>query len=125
MRTQKHVHRLKRHAYETGNKIFFCTLPDCSFKSQTELMLGKRVICNRCNKEFILNQRSIRLALPHCDDCSKVRVKTVEGETKYVSKEQLSKPVSTAADKTKDLRSRLSVVGTQSNSKDDDGEVEI
>jgi len=67
----EHVHKLKRHTYETGNKIFFCALPDCKFKIKLGLALGKRSICWRCGEPFIMNEYSIRLAKPHCEDCHK------------------------------------------------------
>jgi len=53
--------------------MFFCTLPDCDYKVAVKLALGKRCICNRCDKPFILNEYSIRLVKPHCDECHKSR----------------------------------------------------
>lgn len=70
----KHTHRLKRHKYKSGNIIYFCKLPDCSFKIAPALALGKRVLCNRCGEPFIMNEYSIRLAEPHCEDCHRVKV---------------------------------------------------
>jgi len=63
-----HAHKLKRHTFKTGSQIYICVL-DCSFRIACELALGKRVICWRCGKEFHLNQYSISLAKPHCEDC--------------------------------------------------------
>lgn len=68
---KEHVHKLKRHSYETGNKIYFCVLPDCKYKVKPGLALGKRAICWRCGNEFLMNEYSIRLAKPHCEDCHK------------------------------------------------------
>jgi hypothetical protein len=68
---EKHIHKLKRVTYKSGNSIFFCTLPDCPYKSKTELVLGKRSICWRCNEPFIMNDYSLRLAKPHCENCHK------------------------------------------------------
>lgn len=65
----KHVHRLKRHTFKTGNKMYYCTLPDCSYRIAPEFALGKRSVCNICNREFILNEYSIRLAKPRCESC--------------------------------------------------------
>lgn len=81
----KHVHKYRRHRYKTGNAVYFCALPDCNVKTLPALALGKKCICWRCEKEFQLNEYSIRLAKPHCDDCHKpkdpldldVRVKLV------------------------------------------------
>lgn len=64
-----HICKLKRHTYETGNKIYFCTLPKCNKKIKIGLALGKECICWRCGEVFILNEYSIRLAKPHCTDC--------------------------------------------------------
>ncbi len=66
-----HVHRLKRLKYKSGNTIFFCALPDCSFKTNISLALGKRSICWRCGEPFIMSDYSLRLAKPHCDACHK------------------------------------------------------
>jgi hypothetical protein len=68
---QKHPHKLRRHRLKSGNVIYFCMLPDCSFKSSPALVLGKRAICHRCEQEFVMNEYSIRLAKPHCDACQK------------------------------------------------------
>lgn len=71
MAKSTHVHKLKRHKFKTGNAVYFCALPDCRFKTATGLALGKRSICWRCGKDFIMNEYSIRLAKPHCDECHK------------------------------------------------------
>lgn len=71
MAKTQHVHKLKRHRFKTGNTVYFCALPECNFKIAPALALGKRAICWRCENEFILNEYSIRLAKPHCDDCHK------------------------------------------------------
>lgn len=65
----KHIHRLKRHRYKNGETIFFCMMPRCKYRSEFHLALGEEVICNRCSKPFIMNERSIRLDRPHCEDC--------------------------------------------------------
>ena len=68
MKTLTHVHKLRRHKYSTGNSIYFCTLPDCNFKMDVALSLGKRSLCNLCGNEFIMNEYSIKLAKPHCEN---------------------------------------------------------
>lgn len=68
-KTKQHVHKLKRLSYSTGNKIYFCVLPDCPYKVKVALALGKRTICWRCSESFIMNEYSIRLAKPHCENC--------------------------------------------------------
>lgn len=79
---QNHVHKLRRHVYETGNKVFFCTLPDCNYKIDCALALGKTALCNRCDKEFRMDENQIRRAKPHCDECSKRRV-VLDGQVRY------------------------------------------
>lgn len=71
MTKQNHIHKLKKHQFKSGNAFFFCTLPDCNFKMNPALSLGKRAICWRCNQSFILNEYSIRLVKPHCEACHK------------------------------------------------------
>jgi hypothetical protein len=66
-----HIHKLKRLKYKTGNIVFFCALPDCSYKSNVALSLGKRSLCWRCGQSFIINEYSLRLAKPHCEACHK------------------------------------------------------
>lgn len=86
---QKHAHRLRRHTYKTGTSVFFCTLPDCYFKAQCEHMLGKPSICNLCGNEFIMNGYQVKLKSPHCDDCSKIRIKGHDGRKYYVRRRSL------------------------------------
>src|SRR5580692_1622875 len=69
MPKEKHTHKLKRLRYKSGNVIFFCALPDCSFKINIQLVLGKRSICWRCGNDFIMSEYSLRLAKPHCKAC--------------------------------------------------------
>ena len=84
MADQPHVHKLRRHKYPNGSKVYFCTL-DCSFKIDRALALGKRTICNICGDEFIMNEYSLKLAKPHCTNCGKMKI-IIDGETKFVSK---------------------------------------
>jgi len=71
MASLKHAHKLKRHKYKTGTKVFFCTLPNCTYRHDPDLTLGKATICWRCGKEFLQNEYSLRLAKPHCPACHK------------------------------------------------------
>lgn len=80
MMIQKHTHKLKQHRYSTGKKIYFCVL-DCDFKIDPALVIGKKSICNKCGKEFIINGYSARLDRPHCENCHKVKkVKAIKQE---------------------------------------------
>ena len=69
--SEKHTHKLKRLKYKSGNTIFFCALPDCLFKTNIALALGKKSICWRCGNEFIMSEYDLRLAKPHCPACHK------------------------------------------------------
>lgn len=101
-RVQNHTHKLKRFKYKsTGTAIFFCTLPDCTFKSDTHLTLGKRSICWRCNQEFLINEYAIRLSRPHCMGCKKTK-----GET--ITEDKILKDIS--ADTVSNLKDRLSKI---------------
>jgi len=68
-----HIHKLKRLKYKSGNTVFFCALPDCNFKTNISLVLGKRSLCWRCGEPFIMNEYSLRLSKPHCDNCHKTK----------------------------------------------------
>lgn len=105
----KHVHKLKKHTYKTGQEIFHCILPDCTFKMETALCEGKEAICNLCGDVFVLNVSHLRRKLPHCYKCGRVRVKTTDGKTHYVNKATIGHEVvrEMAADTTSDLRARL------------------
>ncbi len=107
---QKHVHKLKRHKYKTGNEVFFCTLPDCHFKIEAALALGKKSLCNLCNAEFILNEYTVKLARPHCDACSKQKIKGPDGKNHFIRKNSLPIIASIASENTDSLRSRLQEV---------------
>ena len=106
-----HTHKLKRHTYKTtGSKIFHCILPDCYFKIDVPMSLGKKCICWRCNKEFILNEYSIRLARPHCNSCTHLKEEIVEikpkeelVETVNDLRDRLQKTMSSFATKEEDL----------------------
>ena len=96
-----HVHKFKRLIYKSGNAIFFCALPDCAQKINISLALGKRSICWRCGEEFIMNEYSLRLAKPHCDNCHKPKkiklengstislTRTVSDSEKYVGQDEV------------------------------------
>lgn len=74
----KHIHKLKRLKYKSGNTIFFCALPDCKYKTNIFLALGKRSLCWRCGEPFIMDEYNLRLAKPHCENCHKPKVDKIE-----------------------------------------------
>ena len=71
MAKEKHIHKLKRLKYKSGNTIFFCALPDCTYKTNVYLALGKRSLCWRCGEPFVMDEYNLRLAKPHCNNCHK------------------------------------------------------
>ena len=74
VKSSQHIHKLKRVKYKSGNSVFFCALPDCNFKINPSLALGKRSLCWRCGEPFIMNEYSLRLAKPHCENCHKPKI---------------------------------------------------
>ena len=118
--TTAHIHKLRRHRYSNGTKVFFCT-QDCNFKIETALALGKTVLCNICNEPFTMNEYSCKLAKPHCTKCGRQAVKTEDGKLKFINK---GRPVAAIAeiaqDKVSSLRERLGKVVTMER---DDGDI--
>jgi hypothetical protein len=90
--------------------VYFCTLEDCHFKIETALALGKRVICNLCGDEFVMSEYHIKLARPHCDSCSKTKVRGSDGQNHYIRKTNIQLLDSVAESTTDNLRSRLDLV---------------
>lgn len=107
VRMAKHLHKLKKHKYPNGTAVFFCTLPDCNYKVEAPLALGKEVLCNQCNEPFTMNEYTVRLTRPHCNNCGKKLVKTSTGDKVYVSKRSSGLLKEIAADDVNNLRSRL------------------
>jgi len=87
--------------------VYFCILPDCQFKIDCALALGKKSICNLCNSEFIMTEYTVKLAKPHCEKCSKIKVNGSDGKKRYIRRDSLPVMASLASENTNDLRSRL------------------
>lgn len=119
MSTLKHIHKLKKHKYPTGNAVYFCTLPECNFKGEVELQLGKQTICNICGAPFIINKYTLRLNEPHCPNCGRVEVKDEHGNKRYIRKVGSKVLTSIAQDTSKDLRARLDSVVASISGEDD------
>lgn len=106
-KVRDHLHKLKRTTYSTGTKVYFC-IDDCSYKVEVAFALGKVVRCNICDDNFQMNEYSIKLARPHCNDCGKIQIKDADGKRKFVSK---ARPIQAIADLGKeavsDLRTRM------------------
>lgn len=124
---EKHVHKLKRHTYKTGNTVFFCAMPDCSYKTATALALGKRCICWRCGEPFIMNEYSVRLAKPHCEKCHKPKEPlSFNAESQPIEVVMAPIPVNSnsepKADSVLDLRGRLAGITNHGLMATPDGE---
>jgi hypothetical protein len=102
-----HIHKLQKRKYSSGNAVFFCILPDCFFKVEAPMALGKRALCNICNEEFIMNEYALKLNKPHCDKCGRVKVKDKNGATRYVKKASNKILSNIAVETSADLRLRL------------------
>jgi ribosomal protein S27AE len=92
MTKTQHVHKLKRLKYKSGNTIFFCSLPDCTFKTNIALALGKRSLCWRCGESFLMTEYSLRLSKPHCDNCHKPKFDKIEFDNYVVAEPEGIKP---------------------------------
>lgn len=78
-----HLHRYtKVKLGDNGFTVFKCNRPGCAHYIRTELAEGRLCICNRCDKEMILDKRAMQLKKPHCSECvkstKKATIKTLE-----------------------------------------------
>lgn len=112
MPSVKHIHKFRRHTYEkTKNSVFFCTLPNCHFKLEVPLAIGKESLCNICGEPFLMNERSLKLKKPHCNRCGRRRVTDENGRTYYVPvQREVTVNAEVAEEVTDDLKSRLKTV---------------
>lgn len=103
----KHVHRLKKHKYKNGTQIFFCTLPDCHYKIEVPLALGKESLCNICGEPFLMNEVALKLNSPHCRNCGRQAMRDENGKRFYIRKSNLKILNQVAAGDVDDLKSQL------------------
>lgn len=88
----EHIHKYKRknigaHIYTRGKPaarkkylVYACTLSGCTHYIPLYLAEGKVCICNTCAEAFVITKKTLKLALPHCEDCTK-KEKDVKDET--------------------------------------------
>ena len=113
-----HIHKLKRHSYPNGTKVYFC-VNDCNYKVEVPLALGKTALCWICGEPFVMNEYSIKLAKPHCGKCGKIQIKDSEGNRRFISK---NRPQEAIADMghsaVQSLKERLGQVVTMEKDED-------
>ncbi len=76
----KHIHKYKRFNLtrkpdKPAYYVFKCILPNCPHYVRFDLVEGKFCICHKCNEAFLMTKLSMRLAKPHCIDCTKFEKK--------------------------------------------------
>lgn len=118
MSDKKHIHKLKKHKYDTGNAVYFCVL-DCNFKIEVPFAEGKETICWICGEPFTINRYTLRLKEPHCSNCGRVEVKDENGNKRYVRKIASKVLSSIAQDTASDLRKRLDNTVASASNEDD------
>ncbi len=73
-----HLHRYKRTnlSRQQGKEylVLKCTKPLCSHYVPLTLAEGKLAECNVCGEAFILDKTAVRLAKPHCPNCTKRKI---------------------------------------------------
>lgn len=122
MAESKHTHKFRRKVYDSGNKIFYCTLPDCYFKIELGLSLGKISLCNRCNQPFEMNSYSIRLSKPHCPNCHKSSGTDNESKGNDESLQPVD-PIQSLTERLAFNAPRTQPNSTQPNSSSEEGQV--
>lgn len=117
-KVRDHNHRLKRTTYSSGTRVYFCT-NDCSYKIEVAFALGKVVECPICGESFAMNEYSIKLAKPHCNNCGKMQVKDEDGKRKFIPKGRKVEAFSELAkSNTQSLKERLGQVVTMPKDED-------
>lgn len=116
----EHVHKLQRHTYPNGTKIYFCIL-NCNYKIEAQFALGKETICHRCGVEFTMTEYATKLARPHCKSCGKMKVILPDGTAEFRQKNQPN-PVMASVGKSsvESLKDRLSKVVIMASEEDRD-----
>ena len=82
-----HVLRLKRgqkYNDPMEKKIFSCQDPECWFYTSAYNLIGKRVMCPQCLRDFVCDREDLTKAKPHCKNCTrstKAKKKIVELQT--------------------------------------------
>lgn len=98
---EKHIHRYRRINIGQAKKVFDpernrfiikqneawvmkCTIPGCTHyvrmytKLSCPILKGNIAVCNRCEEQFILNKRALRMEEPCCDECVNRKTKGLD-----------------------------------------------
>src|SRR5258706_16214787 len=68
-----HVHTYIRKSRSEKNRliVYMCNDPDCThYVNDRFLLVGKKSICNKCSREFLLTGYHIQVKVPLCDHCA-------------------------------------------------------
>ncbi len=81
-----HTHcyvRARRDDLRKDRNRFICNDPFCTHTAQRAQLYGKASLCAVCKQNtFILTPRSLKLARPRCEQCSKTREALAKRQTK-------------------------------------------
>jgi len=67
-----HFHKYKRTKLgDKGFIVYRCMVPGCSHYLRKELLVGSLCQCWRCEEPMVITSYMLRLARPHCVDCTK------------------------------------------------------
>lgn len=79
---ENHTHKYKRknigkYIYEKGKAVkrkkylvYACSVTGCTHYIPVYLSEGKISICNKCDEAFVMTKKTMKLASPHCEDCT-------------------------------------------------------
>jgi hypothetical protein len=66
-----HIHKYIRIKIGKTKRIEYkCAIPGCVHHIREELIDGRQSLCNRCSKPFFMDKKNMKLAKPHCDECT-------------------------------------------------------
>lgn len=67
----RHLHSLQKIRGTKGKSAhFMCNDADCSWKSHSKFMTGKRFKCAFCDEEIIFQATMKQVRFPHCPNCT-------------------------------------------------------
>jgi hypothetical protein len=80
----QHIHRYEKAVLGKDYQIWKCNIPGCSHYIPRKLGKGRLTLCNRCDKEMVLDAFSMQFAKPHCVDCTHSKRENTQGIAKYL-----------------------------------------